>query len=195
MVAAAPSYPTRMAFRIMLRTGLGVSEALSLHRNDLRLNQDPRCQRPAEGPGQQGPQGPRGADPCGPAGKPGRPGVVPPQGPQPSHAGHLPPVGWGEHEASGHGCRDRSSPSLPPRLPPHLRPQLRPMRSAAADAAAVTGTSVPGRHPALCGVGRRPSFMGRQVVNRTIRTENAFLGEKAGRRRNEAVSRMTRPSN
>ena len=41
LVAAAPSYPTRMAFRIMLGTGLRVSEALSLHRTDLRLNQDP----------------------------------------------------------------------------------------------------------------------------------------------------------
>ena len=41
LVAAAPSYPTRMAFRIMLRTGVRVSEALSLRRSDLRLNQDP----------------------------------------------------------------------------------------------------------------------------------------------------------
>ena len=41
LVEAAPSYPTRMAFRIMLRTGLRVSEALSLRRSDLRLNQDP----------------------------------------------------------------------------------------------------------------------------------------------------------
>lgn len=30
-----------MAFRIMLRTGLRVSEALSLRRSDLRVNQDP----------------------------------------------------------------------------------------------------------------------------------------------------------
>ena len=41
LVAAAPSYPVRMAFRIMLRTGLRVSEALSLRRSDLRLGQDP----------------------------------------------------------------------------------------------------------------------------------------------------------
>ncbi len=41
LVAAAPSYPTRMAFRIMLRTGLRVSEALSLRHSDLRLNQNP----------------------------------------------------------------------------------------------------------------------------------------------------------
>ena len=37
LVAAAPSFP----IRIMFRTGLRVSEALSLHRSDLRLNQDP----------------------------------------------------------------------------------------------------------------------------------------------------------
>ena len=41
LVAATPSYPTRMAFRIMLSTGLRASEALSLRRSDLRLNQDP----------------------------------------------------------------------------------------------------------------------------------------------------------
>ena len=41
LVDAAPSYPTRMAFRIMLRTGLRVSEALALRRMDLRLDQDP----------------------------------------------------------------------------------------------------------------------------------------------------------
>ena len=40
-MAAAPSLPTRMAYRIMLRTGLRVSEALSLRRSDLRLNQHP----------------------------------------------------------------------------------------------------------------------------------------------------------
>ena len=41
LVEAAPSYPARMAFRIMLRTGLRVSEALALRRVDLRLDQDP----------------------------------------------------------------------------------------------------------------------------------------------------------
>ena len=41
LVDAAPSYPTRMAFRIMLRTGLRVSEALALRQVDLRLDQDP----------------------------------------------------------------------------------------------------------------------------------------------------------
>ena len=41
LVDGAPSYPTRMAFRIMLKTGLRVSEALALRRVDLRLDQDP----------------------------------------------------------------------------------------------------------------------------------------------------------
>ena len=41
LVNAAPSYPARMAFRIMLKTGLRVSEALALRRVDLRLDQHP----------------------------------------------------------------------------------------------------------------------------------------------------------
>ena len=41
LVAASPSYPTRMAMKIMLRTGLRVSECLSLCAADLRLTQDP----------------------------------------------------------------------------------------------------------------------------------------------------------
>ena len=41
LVEAAPSYPARMAFRIMLKTGLRVSEVLSLRRVDLCLDQDP----------------------------------------------------------------------------------------------------------------------------------------------------------
>ena len=61
LVNAAPSYPARMAFRIMLRTGLRVSEALALRRVDLRLDQHPPIivvrGRLA---GQQGPQGPGG---------------------------------------------------------------------------------------------------------------------------------------
>ena len=41
LVAEAPSYQVRMAMRVMLRTGLRVSETLSLRPADLRLNQDP----------------------------------------------------------------------------------------------------------------------------------------------------------
>ena len=40
-MAVAPSYQVRMAMRIMLRTGLRVSECLSLPPASLRLNQDP----------------------------------------------------------------------------------------------------------------------------------------------------------
>ena len=39
--AAAPSYQVRMAMRIMLRTGLRVSECLSLRPADLRFNREP----------------------------------------------------------------------------------------------------------------------------------------------------------
>ena len=41
LVDAAPSYPVRMAMRIMLRTGLRVGECLSLRPQDIRLRQDP----------------------------------------------------------------------------------------------------------------------------------------------------------
>ena len=58
LVDAAPSYPTRMAFRIMLRTGLRVSEALALRRVDLRLDQDPPViVVQADSPGNKGRRG------------------------------------------------------------------------------------------------------------------------------------------
>ena len=41
LIGAAPSYPVRMAIRIMLRTGLRVSECLSPRPDDIRLRQDP----------------------------------------------------------------------------------------------------------------------------------------------------------
>ena len=54
----APSYPTRMAFRIMLKTGLRVSEALALRRVDLRLDQDPPIiVVPADSPGNKARKG------------------------------------------------------------------------------------------------------------------------------------------
>ena len=40
-MAAAPSYPTCMSFRIMVRTGSRVPEDLSLRRSDLRLGLKP----------------------------------------------------------------------------------------------------------------------------------------------------------
>ena len=58
LVDAAPSYPTRMAFRIMLRTGLRVSEALALRRVDLRLDQHlPIIVVAADSPGNKGRKG------------------------------------------------------------------------------------------------------------------------------------------
>ena len=61
LVDAAPSYPARMAFRIMLKTGLRVSEALALRRVDLRLENAPADhRRRGRLAGQQGPQGPGG---------------------------------------------------------------------------------------------------------------------------------------
>ena len=58
LVDAAPSYPARMAFRIMLKTGLRVSEALALRRVDLRLDQDPPIiVVAADSPGNKGRRG------------------------------------------------------------------------------------------------------------------------------------------
>ena len=55
---AAPSYPARMAFRIMLRTGFRVSEALALRRVDLRLDQDsPLIVVRADSPGNRAKKG------------------------------------------------------------------------------------------------------------------------------------------
>ena len=58
LVDAAPSYPARMAFRIMLKTGLRVSEALALRRVDLRLDQHPPIiVVAADSPGNKGRRG------------------------------------------------------------------------------------------------------------------------------------------
>ena len=63
LVEAAPSYPTRMAFRIMLKTGLRVSEALALRRVDLRLDQyPPIIVVAADSPGSKGREVPVPAD-------------------------------------------------------------------------------------------------------------------------------------
>ena len=58
LVEAAPSYPARMAFRLMLKTGLRVSEALALRRVDLRLDQHPPIiVVAADSPGNKGRRG------------------------------------------------------------------------------------------------------------------------------------------
>ena len=61
LVNAAPSYPARMAFRIMLKTGLRVSEALALPARGPALGPAPADhRRRGRLAGQQGPQGPGG---------------------------------------------------------------------------------------------------------------------------------------
>ena len=59
LVDGAPSYLTRRAFRIMLKTGLRVLEALALRRVNLRLDQDPPIiVVPANSPGNKARKGP-----------------------------------------------------------------------------------------------------------------------------------------
>ena len=168
-----PSYPIRMAFLIMLRTGLRVSEALSLRRSDLRLGQDPPVisVRP-EAPGSKGREVPIPADLL-------------------EGLAYL---------ASFHS-KDRSRPMLdisrqwvgesmkraaatasinpapgpPPRLPPHLWPQLRPTRRPSNGTAALAWPSVLGRHPALRRTGRHPPLLGGQVIRFPARSENLRL--------------------
>ena len=154
LVEGAPSYPTRMAFRIMLKTGLRVSEALALRRVDLRLDQDPPIIVA------------RADSPCNKARK-GREVPV------------LAALVESLHDLESFHNKDRQRPMLdisrwrlsqvmketalqvgidparahPPRLPAHLRPQLRAPRRADPRPAEVAGTSVPQGHPALRGAG------------------------------------------
>ena len=81
LVEGAPSYPTRMAFRLMLKTGLRVSEALALRRVDLRLDQDPPIiVVRTDSPGNKARKARKGREvpvPCRPGREPARPGVIP----------------------------------------------------------------------------------------------------------------------
>ena len=126
LVDAAPSYPTRMAFRIMLRTGLRVSEALALRRVDLRLDQDPPIiVVRADSPGNKA--------------RKGREVPVPADLVESlrdlasfHNKDHYQPmlnlsrqrIGQVMKDGGGPG-RDRPGQGPPPRLPAHLRPQLR----------------------------------------------------------------------
>ena len=82
LVDAAPSYPVKMAMRVMLRTGLRVGECLSLRPADLRLNQDPPIisLRP-EVTGNKAKRGREIPIPADLASSPGRPGVPAAAGP------------------------------------------------------------------------------------------------------------------
>ena len=161
LVEGAPSYPTRMAFRIMLKTGLRVSEALALRRVDLRLDQDPPIiVVRADSPGNKA--------------RKGREVPVPAD------------LVESLHDLASFHNKDRQRPMLdisrwrlsqvmkepalqvgidpgqgpPPRLPAHLRPQLRAERRSHSGAAEVAGTPVPQGHAALRGAGRRAPRMG-----------------------------------
>ena len=77
LVDAARSYPTRMAFRVMLRTGLRVSEASALRRVDLRLDQaSPIIVVRADSPGNKARRGRAVPVLAGPGPEPARPGLI-----------------------------------------------------------------------------------------------------------------------
>ena len=93
LVDAAPSYQTRMAFRIMLKTGLRVSEALALRRVDLRLDQDPPIIIiQADSPGNKARKGREVPVPADLLESLHGPGIIPRQGPPPPDAGPFPPA-------------------------------------------------------------------------------------------------------
>ena len=102
LVTAAPSYPTRMAMRIMLRAGLRVSECLSLCAADLRLSQDPPIifLRPevTENKSKKSREVPIPADLVESLGD----RVDPREGPQETPLRHQPAVGQQVDERSGH---------------------------------------------------------------------------------------------
>ena len=181
LVAAAPSYPTRMAFRIMLQTVLRVSESLSLRRNDLLLNQDPPVLsiRP-EAPGNEA--------------RKGREVPIP--------ADLL----EGLADLASFHSRDHSRPMLeisrqwvgesmkqaaaaagidPARAHPYAflhtySPKLRPPGDPAAGPAGVAGASVPGRHTALRGAGRHPPLLGGQAVMLPVRSDKRPVVDQDG---------------
>ena len=161
LVNAAPSYPARMAFRIMLRTGLRVSEALALRRVDLRLDQEPPIiVVRADSPGNKG--------------RKGREVPVPADLVESlrdlasSHSkNHYQPmlnlsrqrIGQVMKDAAQRG-RDRPRQGPPPRLPAHLRPQLRAAGRSDSRAAEMAGPRLDGRYAALRRAGRGAPRMG-----------------------------------
>ena len=89
LVEGAPSYPTRMAFRIMLKTGLRVFEALTPARGPA-LGPGPADHRGADRlAGEQGAQGAGGPGAGRLSREPARPGVIPQQGSSTADAGHV----------------------------------------------------------------------------------------------------------
>ena len=166
LVETAPSYPTRMAFRLMLKTGLRVFEALALRRVDLRLDQDPPIiVVRADSPGNKA--------------RKGREVPVPAD------------LVESLHDLASFHNKDRQRPMLdmsrwrlsqvmketalqvgidpkrahPHAFPAHLRPQLRAERCSDPRATEVAGPPVPQGHTALRGAGRGAPRMGGQVVS------------------------------
>ena len=158
LVAAAPSYPVKMAMRVMLRTGLRVSECLSLKPADLRFNQDPPIisLRP-EVTGNKAKRGREVPIPADLASSLSdmvsmRPRKRPPASP----LQHLQAVGQQVDERSGRrgGPGPGTGPSPCP--PAHLRAECGPQRRPDAGAPAMAGPPLPGRDGTLRPVGRWP---------------------------------------
>ncbi len=161
LVDAAPSYPARMAFRIMLKTGLRVSEALALRRVDLRLDQHPPIIVVA-------------ADSPGNKGRRGREVPVPADLVESlrdlasSHSkDHYQPMLNLSRQRIGQVMKDAArevgidpARGPPARLPAHLRPQLRAAGRSDPRAAEVAGPRLDGRHAALRRTGRGVPRMG-----------------------------------
>ena len=160
LVDAAPSYPARMAFRIMLKTGLRVSEALALRRVDLRLDQHPPIIVVA-------------ADSPGNKGRRGREVPVPADLVESlrdlasSHSkDHYQPMlnlsrqRIGQVMKDAARGRDRPRQGPPPRLPAHLRPQLRAAGRSDPRAAEMAGPRLDDPHPEVRGAGRGAPRMG-----------------------------------
>ena len=166
LVDAAPSYPTRMAFRIMLRTGLRVSEALALRQVDLRLDQDPPIiVVRADSPGNKA--------------RKGREVPVPADLVESLRdlasfhsKDHYRPmmdisrqrIGQVMKEAAVQAGIDPGQ-GPPSRLPAHLRTQLRPARGPGPSTAEMAWPRLDGRHPALRRAGRGAPRMGIAAVS------------------------------
>ena len=153
-----PAIPTRMAFRIMLKTGLRVSEALALRRVDLRLDQDPPIiVVRADSPGNKARKGRE---------------VPVPADLALFHKGRQRPMldisRWRLSQVMKETALQVGidpARAHPPRLPAHLRPQLRAAGPSDPGAAEVAGPLAPQGHPALRGTGQSSPRMGKPAVS------------------------------
>ena len=157
LVEAAPSYPVKMAMRVMLRTGLRVSECLSLRPADLRFNQDPPIisLRP-EVTGNKKQAGEGDPHPRRPCLLPERHGFHAAAGPPTPPLRRLEAMGQQEHEGCGRRSGPRPGTGPSPCPPAHLRADRGPQRGPDAGAPAVAGPPLPGGDGALRPAGRWP---------------------------------------